>query len=391
MMEEKKLLTVRELAEYLGLSEITIYRKVKAGEIPAKKIGGSWRFPKDLIDEWLKKETSKPPSIEEKPSVLPYRWGETPVITEERVFGSLRTLLNYDEKRNTWGIIFSGSMDTIPAEDITRIIKLKCFDRKYNYVILINTLRYISSRGLALLTLFEKKKENFAYFSMPNRHIKKTIELLGINELLERFENLDELYTQNLISKDLYNVLKEQQEILLRKIPDDKWWLRILADLVEEDEIFSAIRKISPFIREAKIAQTLTLPAEESFTPAFFKFLEKVFYEEAKVPEEEIDRGVLEFIAKEIMANVITYAYEGRKEGIVEVSFTKEDNTLSLNIIDYGVGLSKETAFSKKGGLYYLKKIFDEIEIKPAPEKPHPGITLGKGTHLILRKKLHDK
>ena len=49
-----KVLTVAELATYLGLAKDTIYRKSKAGEIPGVRIGRSWRFPQDLIDEWLR-------------------------------------------------------------------------------------------------------------------------------------------------------------------------------------------------------------------------------------------------------------------------------------------------------------------------------------------------
>ncbi|MBI3988659.1 MAG: helix-turn-helix domain-containing protein [candidate division NC10 bacterium] len=51
-----KALTVTELAKYLGLAKDTVYRKAKAGEIPGVRIGRSWRFPKDLIDEWLRRK-----------------------------------------------------------------------------------------------------------------------------------------------------------------------------------------------------------------------------------------------------------------------------------------------------------------------------------------------
>lgn len=51
-----KALTVAELAEYLGLAKDTIYRKAKAGEIPGVRIGRSWRFPQDVIDEWLREK-----------------------------------------------------------------------------------------------------------------------------------------------------------------------------------------------------------------------------------------------------------------------------------------------------------------------------------------------
>lgn len=51
-----KALTVTELADYLGLAKDTIYRKARADEIPGVRIGRSWRFLQDVIDEWLRKE-----------------------------------------------------------------------------------------------------------------------------------------------------------------------------------------------------------------------------------------------------------------------------------------------------------------------------------------------
>jgi len=50
------ILTLPELAKYLKTSRDTIYRKAQKGIIPAVKFGKEWRFPKDVIDEWLRKE-----------------------------------------------------------------------------------------------------------------------------------------------------------------------------------------------------------------------------------------------------------------------------------------------------------------------------------------------
>jgi excisionase family DNA binding protein len=49
----KEIMTPREVAEYLSIHVRTIYRLVKQGDIPGRKIGGSWRFKKDALDEWL--------------------------------------------------------------------------------------------------------------------------------------------------------------------------------------------------------------------------------------------------------------------------------------------------------------------------------------------------
>jgi excisionase family DNA binding protein len=49
----KEIMTPREAAEYLSVHVRTIYRLVKHGEIPSRKVGGSWRFKKGALDEWL--------------------------------------------------------------------------------------------------------------------------------------------------------------------------------------------------------------------------------------------------------------------------------------------------------------------------------------------------
>ena len=49
-----QILKVRELAEYLKLTEVTIYKYAKEGKIPACRVGSRWRFDKEQIDELLK-------------------------------------------------------------------------------------------------------------------------------------------------------------------------------------------------------------------------------------------------------------------------------------------------------------------------------------------------
>ncbi|HJX37331.1 MAG TPA: helix-turn-helix domain-containing protein [Anaerolineae bacterium] len=56
MYEEGELptiMTVRELAVYLRMHEMTIYRMARHGEIPAYKVGNRWRFNKHRVEEWL--------------------------------------------------------------------------------------------------------------------------------------------------------------------------------------------------------------------------------------------------------------------------------------------------------------------------------------------------
>ena len=50
-----RLMTVDDLAEYLGLQKQTIYNWLHQRKIAGIKIGKVWRFDRKYIDEWLKK------------------------------------------------------------------------------------------------------------------------------------------------------------------------------------------------------------------------------------------------------------------------------------------------------------------------------------------------
>jgi excisionase family DNA binding protein len=53
---EDDILTIREVAEFLKLTEKTIYRLVSEDKLPAFKVGGSWRFRRTGIEKWLKQQ-----------------------------------------------------------------------------------------------------------------------------------------------------------------------------------------------------------------------------------------------------------------------------------------------------------------------------------------------
>lgn len=53
-----KLMTTKEAAEYLKLNYMTVYKLAQRGRIPASKIGGNWRFKKDILDQWLTKKAA---------------------------------------------------------------------------------------------------------------------------------------------------------------------------------------------------------------------------------------------------------------------------------------------------------------------------------------------
>ena len=52
-MIDETFLTTEEVLEYLQVNLRTVYRLIKAGKIPAVRVGRQWRFRKSDIDGWL--------------------------------------------------------------------------------------------------------------------------------------------------------------------------------------------------------------------------------------------------------------------------------------------------------------------------------------------------
>jgi excisionase family DNA binding protein len=53
---EEGFLTTEEVLEYLQVNLRTVYRLIKAGRIPAVRVGRQWRFRKRDIDAWLESQ-----------------------------------------------------------------------------------------------------------------------------------------------------------------------------------------------------------------------------------------------------------------------------------------------------------------------------------------------
>lgn len=56
-------LTTEEVLEYLQVNLRTVYRLIKAGKIPAVRVGRQWRFRKRDIDAWLDSQRSHAPVV----------------------------------------------------------------------------------------------------------------------------------------------------------------------------------------------------------------------------------------------------------------------------------------------------------------------------------------
>jgi excisionase family DNA binding protein len=72
-MNDEHFLTTDEVLDYLQINLRTIYRLIKAGKIPAVRVGRQWRFRKKDIDTWLsgtRSSTRTTGSALDRPKIL---------------------------------------------------------------------------------------------------------------------------------------------------------------------------------------------------------------------------------------------------------------------------------------------------------------------------------
>ena len=56
MNDRDTVFTVQELATYLRMKPLTIYKHASAGRLPGFKVGSHWRFKRQTIDQWIKEQ-----------------------------------------------------------------------------------------------------------------------------------------------------------------------------------------------------------------------------------------------------------------------------------------------------------------------------------------------
>ena len=55
----RDIMNIDEVAEYLQLNKKSIYRLIKSGELPAKKVLNKWRFSRERVNEWIGGKSKK--------------------------------------------------------------------------------------------------------------------------------------------------------------------------------------------------------------------------------------------------------------------------------------------------------------------------------------------
>ena len=142
-------LTTEEVLEYLQVNLRTVYRLIKAGKIPAVRVGRQWRFRKRDIDAWLDGQRASgahpPPSA---PAPLRSNRHRVLVVDDE---ASIRELLSKTLALAEYEV--DTAADGVAALDRVR-------DSGSSYDLMIADLKMPGMDGLTLIRQVKRLKSD---------------------------------------------------------------------------------------------------------------------------------------------------------------------------------------------------------------------------------------
>jgi anti-anti-sigma factor len=287
-------------------------------------------------------------------------------------------------------ILLSGSVDTHAVPQLHDKVKAVAAGQRYNYIVDLDGVTYISSTGLGFLMYLYKQKREFIYLSNPRAAILKPFNLIDIKNLFHYYHLVDELKRQTGMPDDAITSIMEQKKTL-RAMKPRKRGLEILADYLDNENELYEIRRMTPYIHAAEHQDTFLLPAEEKYASVLYVFLDRVFGRAKDYSGEPINEGTVELVAKELMTNAVKHGYGHQPGGMVEVGYQADRKKVEITFTDHGKGclpgVGKEDGLPPMG-LDILRKIFDELTISDAPRTKAAGLVLGPGTTVRMVKYL---
>ena len=141
-------LTTEEVLEYLQVNLRTVYRLIKAGKIPAVRVGRQWRFRKRDIDAWLDSQRPRTDRPVPMASAAPRPHGRMRVLVVDDE-ASIRDLLSKTLALAEYDV------DTAP-DGATALDRM----RTYSYDLLIADLKMPGMDGLTLIKQAKRLKSD---------------------------------------------------------------------------------------------------------------------------------------------------------------------------------------------------------------------------------------
>ncbi|MCX5666835.1 MAG: response regulator [Candidatus Omnitrophica bacterium] len=79
----ENLMDVKQVAEYLQMNKMTVYKLAQQGTIPAFKVASEWRFKKELIEQWLMNQLKGKPGMEKLGAGIKSGHGKTVLVVDD--------------------------------------------------------------------------------------------------------------------------------------------------------------------------------------------------------------------------------------------------------------------------------------------------------------------
>jgi PTS system nitrogen regulatory IIA component len=118
-MAEHEILTLEEVADYLRVSERTVYEWANKGEIPCGKLGTTWRFKRSEVERWVDTKLTRPAKPLRTDSVA-----LRDVLSVERV-----RLLDCAKKDDALNIL-ADALVTAPQVKDAKALRREVFERE---------------------------------------------------------------------------------------------------------------------------------------------------------------------------------------------------------------------------------------------------------------------
>jgi len=148
-MIEESFLTTEEVLDYLQVNLRTVYRLIKAGKIPAVRVGRQWRFRKADIDAWLDGQRVGGPRASTSAARASTPRRERPRVLVVDDEASIREML-------AKALVLADYMVETVADGRTAIDRL----RAQSYDLLVTDLRMPGVDGLAVIREARRMREN---------------------------------------------------------------------------------------------------------------------------------------------------------------------------------------------------------------------------------------
>lgn len=118
-MADHEILTLEEVADYLRVSERTVYDWANKGEIPCGKLGTTWRFKRSEVEKWVDNKLARPARALRTDSVV-----LRDVLTSERI-----RLLDCTAKEDALNIL-ADAIITAPEVRDPQQLRREVFERE---------------------------------------------------------------------------------------------------------------------------------------------------------------------------------------------------------------------------------------------------------------------